>query len=506
MPNKRVYDNSYLNFGFSSILDKGIIRPQCVVCKTTLSKESLRPSKLKLHLNKMHPLLANKGIEYFRMKERGLKRARLDNTSTSTFCPNKNITEASYEIALIIAKKKKPHTIGESLVKPYMLEAARLVLDQKSVDKLSQISLSDSTIKSRIDEMSNDIKMQVTDQIRLSPFFSIQLDESTDVSNLSQLLVYARYICDNQIKEEFLFCKVLTTTTKAIDVMSMVSEFFVEEKISWDKLIGVCTDGAPSMLGSKSGFVSLVKRKNPEIIATHCIIHRQALASKTLPSELNCILNIIIKVVNYIKGSSLRTRLFRKLCGEMYANHQDLLFYTAVRWLSKGNVIDRVFELFSEIKMFISEQSNKTQEDLKDFDEEILPSIAYLADIFERLNYLNRQLQGKETTIIMHTDAIKSFIDKLDLWTGKIERNNISPFHRLNEEMNNDKLPDILKNCILQHLTELKSEFERYFPDIISEDIAMKLSRNPFNCNVDDLPNEIQEEFLDFRNDTEVNI
>ena len=71
----------------------------------------------------------------------------------------------------------------------------------------------------------------------------------------------------------------------------------------------------------------------------------------------------------------------------------------------------------------------------------------------------------------------------------KIERNNISPFHRLNEEMNNDKLPDILKNCILQHLTELKSEFERYFPDIISDDIAMKLSRNPFNCNVDDLPN-----------------
>ena len=51
-------------------------------------------------------------------------------------------------------------------------------------------------------------------------------------------------LCDNQIKEEFLFCKVLTTRTKAIYVMSMVSEFFVEEKISWDKLIGVYTDGA----------------------------------------------------------------------------------------------------------------------------------------------------------------------------------------------------------------------------------------------------------------------
>ena len=79
----------------------------------------------------------------------------------------------------------------------------------------------------------------------------------------------------------------------------------------------------------------------------------------------------------------------------MDANHQDLLFYTAVRWLSKGNVIDRVFELFSEIKMFISEQSNKTQEDLKDFDEEILPSIAYLADIFERFKLLKSSVARK---------------------------------------------------------------------------------------------------------------
>ena len=87
--------------------------------------------------------------------------------------------------------KKKPYTIGETLVKPCIIKAAELILDQKSVDKLSQISLSNDTIKNRIDEMSEDIKLQVIKNIRNSPYFSLQLDESTDISHISQLLCYS---------------------------------------------------------------------------------------------------------------------------------------------------------------------------------------------------------------------------------------------------------------------------------------------------------------------------
>ncbi|XP_068209209.1 protein FAM200C-like [Palaemon carinicauda] len=36
----------------------------------------------------------------------------------------------------------------------------------------------------------------------------------------------------------------------------------------------------------KSGFVSIVKEKAPHVLTTHCVLHRQALASKTLPKIL----------------------------------------------------------------------------------------------------------------------------------------------------------------------------------------------------------------------------
>ena len=77
---------------------------------------------------------------------------------------------------------------------------------EKASQTMKQISLSNDTIKSRIHEMSDNIKSKVLSKIDTSPVFALQLDESTDISNLSQLLVYVRYVADERINEEFLFC------------------------------------------------------------------------------------------------------------------------------------------------------------------------------------------------------------------------------------------------------------------------------------------------------------
>jgi len=105
-------------------------------------------------------------------------------------------------------------------------------------------------------------------------------------------------------------------------------------------------DGASSMLGSCSGLVTLVKEKNRSVFTTHCIIHRQALASKTLPDELVYTLKLAVKMVNAIKNSALNTRLLKKLCSDFDSEYETLLFHTEVRWLSKGNMLARLYSLY----------------------------------------------------------------------------------------------------------------------------------------------------------------
>ena len=176
---------------------------------------------------------------------------------------NKAAVHASYAIALDVAKTKKPHNIGETLLRPCILESVKLVLGvgEKASQTMKQLSLSSDAKKSRINEMSDNIKSKVLSKIDSSPVFALQLDESTDISNLSQLLVYIRYVADERINEKFLFCQPLETTSKAVNVFQMLIDFFHKTELSWSKLVGVCTDGAPAMIGANFGLISLVKQK-----------------------------------------------------------------------------------------------------------------------------------------------------------------------------------------------------------------------------------------------------
>ena len=77
--------------------------------------------------------------------------------------------------------------------------------------------------------------------------------------------------------------------------MEKLSSFFKVKSIPWENCCGVCTDGALAMLGSKSGLQKRVKEVAPNAKGVHCMIHRFALASKTLPDELCKILEAVVK-------------------------------------------------------------------------------------------------------------------------------------------------------------------------------------------------------------------
>ncbi|XP_042204397.1 protein FAM200B-like [Homarus americanus] len=169
------------------------------------------------------------------------------------------------------------------------------------------------------------------------------------------------------------------------------------------------------MLGSRSGFVKLVKEKSQAITGTHRVIHRQALAAKTLPNDLRNSLYLAIKVVNFVKKSSLDSKLFTAPCKDLGTDHKFLQFHTEVCRLSKGNVLNRLYELKGEAQIFLQSQK---QEKLYDAftEEKFQLSLTYLVGIFEAFNNLNLKLQERNSNIIAHYDVIKAFMEKIQLW------------------------------------------------------------------------------------------
>jgi hypothetical protein len=224
-----------------------------------------------------------------------------------------------------------------------------------------------------------------------------------------------------------------------------------------------------------------------------CIIYRQALDSKTLPSDLREILNLTIKVVSYVKNSALSSRLFALLCEDLRADDKVLLFHTEVRWLSKGNMLGRIYELMKAVALFFLEYQGKGQLLQAFKNDSFQLSLAYLADIFEALNTLNLKLQGTNSTITAHYDIIQAFTGKLQLWIQRVGVKNVASISRLDKILKGKVLENILKEKIESHLVCLQDEFRRCFPDIVAENPVWKLVRNPFTTYVQSLPEDIQE-------------
>ena len=102
------------------------------------------------------------------------------------------------------------------------------------------------------------------------------------------------------------------------------------------------------MIASVKGFVILVRETQPNIFTTYCFLYREALVAKAIGPELKDVLDMVVKIVNYLKSRPVKCQQFAKLCESMDAEPVTFLLHTEVRWLSRGRVLSRFYEFREE--------------------------------------------------------------------------------------------------------------------------------------------------------------
>ena len=213
------------------------------------------------------------------------------------------------------------------------------------------------------------------------------------------------------------------------------------------------------------------------------------------------VLDEAVKIVNYIKSRALNSRLFKIMCEEMGANHTQLLLHSEVRWLSRGRVLTRLFEMRHEVCTFLSDM--KFYLKVHFLDEDWICHLAYLADVFSKINELNLQLQGFDINIFQAHDKVKGFYKKVLFGViTQVEKGDITTFDSLSNLIieNEVVLTGRVMVIISNHLTILANTFLKYFPEIDLKDLTNTWITNPFATQAiseANLSNKLKENLLE---------
>ena len=301
---------------------------------------------------------------------------------------------------------------------------SQILYAQKKSDVFRKISLSQHTVTQRVEDRSTDLKQQFIIKCEEFQYFSVAVDESTDTKDTAQLAVFVRGInSDFDICEEFVQLVPLKNTTTGKDIFEAVLLCLKEFKLDLSKLICVTTDGAPAMVGNKKGFVTLLENHikalgyENRIIKLHCIIHQEALCAQH--SEMNEVMIAVVKIVNFILSRGLKHRQFQELLLEAQTHYSDLLYFCDVRWLSRGKMLQRFYELLKEIDNFLV-LNGKNFPEIR--DQVWISKLAFLTDITHHLNQLNIFLQGRHVLVNVAYQHIVNFELKLMPWKEQIQK------------------------------------------------------------------------------------
>lgn len=230
------------------------------------------------------------------------------------------------------------------LVSKYVPQLKNQIQNSKNFTGLSNL-IQDDLMECIGNVLTSEIKMEV----KCCKFVSIIADETSDISNKSQLSISFRYIDGLGIlQERFLGFWNVSADRSAASLFKIIMKV-IEDFDCKEKLVGQSYDGAAVMAGEISGLQTRIRAVCKDAIFVHCYAHKLNLVlSQSLAQIKDCKLFFmsLSGISSFFKKSTKRTFALDSLI------QKRIPTAAPTRWQYNARIVAVIYEYKSELKHF----------------------------------------------------------------------------------------------------------------------------------------------------------
>ena len=277
---------------------------------------------------------------------------------------------------------------------------------EKKTDKYVSADIQNELLK----VMGLQVLRDIATSLHSAEFYSIMVDETTDVSNKEQAVLCFRWVSDDLIAHEDFVGLYGIENTEAKTLVNMILDVLTRLNLSIKKLRGQCYDGASAMSGPRSGVAKQIRDLESRAVYTHCYGHSLNLACMdTIKSSkvMQEALDITAEITKLVKLSPRRGTIFQRLKDELAPLDPGIRVLCPTRWTVKAEALKSIVDNFEVLQHLWEESLEYVKE------SEMRARILGLSDRMMKFDFFFGAILGE--TVLSHSDNLSRTLQKGDI-------------------------------------------------------------------------------------------
>ena len=277
---------------------------------------------------------------------------------------------------------------------------------EKKTDKYVSADIQNELLK----VMGLQVLRDIATSLHSAEFYSIMVDETTDVSNKEQAVLCFRWVSDDLIAHEDFVGLYGIENTEAKTLVNMILDVLTRLNLSIKKLRGQCYEGASAMSGPRSGVAKQIRDLESRAVYTHCYGHSLNLACMdTIKSSkvMQEALDITAEITKLVKLSPRRGTIFQRLKDELAPLDPGIRVLCPTRWTVKAEALKSIVDNFEVLQHLWKESLEYVKE------SEMRARILGVSDRMMKFDFFFGAILGE--TVLSHSDNLSRTLQKGDI-------------------------------------------------------------------------------------------